>query len=531
MGGVLPLDDVDSGAIDLAGRFAEFVDRVHAAVGALSHPQSVRGWTEAIAAAADALTSTSERQSWQRRELQRLLDDVATESARDGGERDAALEPADVRALLADRLRGRPTRANFRTGHLTVCTLVPMRSVPHRVVCILGLDDGEYPRRARRDGDDLMLAEPHVGDRDPRAEDRQMLLDALLAATERLIITYTGNDERTNVRRPPAVPVGELLDIVERTVRCDSGSAREAVVIHHPLQPFDPAELHRGEAPRRRAVGIQRAGVGRGARTQRPPHAARPFPARGPSAPERSGGRAGSLGPVRRASDPGAPARPAGDERQRLFRRDTGRDAGRAGGARGVGRRAAAAGGRCGRRRATGVHAGRDRARRAPAWRAGPAAARPDRRDRRAGDRGGTGARRWNTRFARRQRRAPGRANAGRNRDRSVRGHGPCALLLAGQAARPTARLGAAAGAERGAPGVAVRVGGHRPGTLRRARRERDRVTNPPSRRHAGFPAPSGPRAARRAPRSLRPRDARAAAAGLRDLRRLRAGGGRRRGR
>ena len=102
-----------------------------------------------------------------------------------------------------------------------------MRSVPHRVVCILGLDDGEYPRRARRDGDDLMLAEPHVGDRDPRAEDRQMLLDALLAATERLIITYTGNDERTNVRRPPAVPVGELLDIVERTVRCDSGSARE----------------------------------------------------------------------------------------------------------------------------------------------------------------------------------------------------------------------------------------------------------------------------------------------------------------
>ena len=169
VGGVLPLDDVDSGAIDLAGRFAEFVDRVHAAVGALSHPQSVRGWTEAIAAAADALTSTSERQSWQRRELQRLLDDVATESARDGGERDAALEPADVRALLADRLRGRPTRANFRTGHLTVCTLVPMRSVPHRVVCILGLDDGEFPARRPRDGDDLMLAEPHVGDRDPRA--------------------------------------------------------------------------------------------------------------------------------------------------------------------------------------------------------------------------------------------------------------------------------------------------------------------------------------------------------------------------
>jgi exodeoxyribonuclease V gamma subunit len=248
LGGVLALDDVESGAIDLAGRFAEFVDRVHAAVQALSHAQPIRGWTEAMAGLADALTATSDRDSWQRRELQRLLDDVANESAGGtGGPREATLELADVRALLADRLRGRPTRANFRTGHLTVCTLVPMRSVPHRVVCLLGLDDGEYPRRARRDGDDLMLAEPHVGDRDPRAEDRQMLLDALLAATERLIITYTGHDERTNVRRPPAVPVGELLDVVERTVRCDAGTAREAVVIHHPLQPFDPRNFTPGK--------------------------------------------------------------------------------------------------------------------------------------------------------------------------------------------------------------------------------------------------------------------------------------------
>src|SRR5204862_390402 len=120
---------------------------------------------------------------------------------------------AELRALLADRLAGRPTRANFRTGHLTVCTLYPMRSVPHRVVCLLGLDDGAFPRKAPRDGDDLMLEEPHIGERDPRSEDRQLLLDALLAATDNLVITYAGNDERTNIRRPPAVPVGELLDV------------------------------------------------------------------------------------------------------------------------------------------------------------------------------------------------------------------------------------------------------------------------------------------------------------------------------
>src|SRR5581483_8904844 len=140
-------------------------------------------------------TATSERDAWQRRELQRILDDIAGESAAAGPSSRPELELADVRVLLADRLRGRPTRANFRTGHLTVCTLVPMRSVPHRVVCVLGLDDGEFPRRIRRDGDDVLLDEPHVGDRDPRAEDRQMLLDALMAATERLVITYAGNDE------------------------------------------------------------------------------------------------------------------------------------------------------------------------------------------------------------------------------------------------------------------------------------------------------------------------------------------------
>src|SRR6201999_3397532 len=99
---------------------------------------------------------------------------------------------------------GRPTRANFRTGNLTACTLVPMRSVPHRVVCLLGLDDGVFPRKAPRDGDDLTLIEPHIGERDPRSEDRQLLLDALLAAQDKLIITYAGRDERTNAERPPA---------------------------------------------------------------------------------------------------------------------------------------------------------------------------------------------------------------------------------------------------------------------------------------------------------------------------------------
>jgi exodeoxyribonuclease V gamma subunit len=119
--------------------------------------------------------------------------------------------------------------------------------VPHRVVCLLGLDDAVFPRKAPRDGDDLRLDDPHVGERDPRAEDRQLLLDALMAAQERLIVTYTGNDERTNAGRPPAVPVGELLDMVDRTVRTDDGGRpRDRVLVQHPLQPFDPRNFTPG---------------------------------------------------------------------------------------------------------------------------------------------------------------------------------------------------------------------------------------------------------------------------------------------
>ncbi len=253
--GTLPLDDVDSRSIDLAGRFAELVARVGDAVDALSVPQPLAAWAEAIAESVDALTATSPRDRWQRAELQRELDQMVLEagdvdgplaggdSGRPSGRSDIELAPAELRAHLAQRLEGRPTRANFRTGHLTVCTLLPMRSVPHRVVCLLGLDDGAFPRKAPRDGDDLMLDDPHIGERDPRSEDRQLLLDALMAAGERLIITYTGNDERTNLPRPAAVPVGELLDVIDATVRAPDGDPSPAsarIVVRHPLQPFDP---------------------------------------------------------------------------------------------------------------------------------------------------------------------------------------------------------------------------------------------------------------------------------------------------
>ena len=244
LGLALPLDDVGSGDVELAGRLAELLDRLQWVLDALTGTRPLRGWLDTLRTAVDLLTDVSNDDAWQQAEVRRELSDVA-EAA--GARADSAeLRLSDVRALLQGRLGGRPTRANFRTGTLTVCTMVPMRSVPHRVVCLLGLDDGVYPRNPRPDGDDILARDPAVGERDARGQDRQLMLDAILAATEHLVITYTGADERTGAVRPPAVPLGELLDALDETARWPGGSVADRVLVRHPLQPYDARNVMAG---------------------------------------------------------------------------------------------------------------------------------------------------------------------------------------------------------------------------------------------------------------------------------------------
>jgi len=245
-GPALPLDDVGSNDIELAGRFAEFLDRLTTTLDELTGPHSLAEWTAVLGRAGQRLTALPDQDSWQaaawHRQLAEISDGAGARAA------DTPLALTDVRALFASRLAGRPTRANFRTGGLTVCSMVPMRSVPHRVVCLLGMDDGVFPRSAHPDGDDILAQEPVVGERDARGEDRQLLLDALLAATGTVVVLYSGADERTGAERPPAVPVGELIDAIDRTaVTADGEPAHRQILVRHPLQPFDRRSFTAGE--------------------------------------------------------------------------------------------------------------------------------------------------------------------------------------------------------------------------------------------------------------------------------------------
>ncbi|WP_415851683.1 exodeoxyribonuclease V subunit gamma, partial [Tsukamurella ocularis] len=230
----LPLDDVDSTDIDLVGRFAEFQAVLARAAADSRGRRSARAWAESLQRLLGEVGAVPAADSWQVTQAGREL----TAALRDGADRDLTL--AEVRAMLGSRLSAKPTRANFRTGELTVCTLVPMRSVPHRVVVLLGLDDEVFPRSTRYSGDDVLGRTPCVGERDPRAEDRELFLDAVTSASDRLLVFYTGADPVKGTRRPPAVPASELRDAAQALLADPAAAGLE---FRHPLQPFDPVNF------------------------------------------------------------------------------------------------------------------------------------------------------------------------------------------------------------------------------------------------------------------------------------------------
>jgi len=238
LGPTLPLDDVSTTDIGLVGRFAEAIDRLEELTSRLGGDHGVEHWLDVLADGVETLAEVPRGEEWQLAQVRRELAGLGTAA----GER-LTLRLSDIRSLLGSQLAGRPTRANFRTGTLTVCTMTPMRSVPHRVVCLLGLDDGVFPRGGSLDGDDVLARTPRVGESDVRSQDRQLFLDAVMAATDHLVITYTGFNEASGAARPPSVPLREFLDVLERTTGGE-------VLREHRSQAFHADYLVRDRAGR-----------------------------------------------------------------------------------------------------------------------------------------------------------------------------------------------------------------------------------------------------------------------------------------
>jgi exodeoxyribonuclease V gamma subunit len=152
----------------------------------------------------------------------------------------AVARSAWLEALKAPRLEQR-----FRAGGVTFCTLMPMRAIPFNAVCLLGMNDGDYPRRSPRADFDLMglpgMARP--GDRSRRDDDRQLMLEALLSARQVLYVSWSGRSVRDNSEQPPSVLVSQLRDEIDLLWGKDTAKGLTTV---HPLQPFSRAYFEAG---------------------------------------------------------------------------------------------------------------------------------------------------------------------------------------------------------------------------------------------------------------------------------------------
>ncbi len=159
----------------------------------------------------------------------------------------------------------------FLAGAVNFCTLMPMRAIPFRMVCLLGMHDGEYPRSVTPLDFDLMAGDYRPGDRSRREDDRYLLLEALLAAREQLYISWVGRSIRDNSERPASVLVGQLRDhLASGWTLAGGGDLLHALTTEHPLQPFsrvyfagsDPAlfSYAREWAELHRAAGATPAG-------------------------------------------------------------------------------------------------------------------------------------------------------------------------------------------------------------------------------------------------------------------------------
>jgi len=162
---------------------------------------------------------------------------------------DAQLEEAlplpVVRDAILGPLKDSSISQRFLAGRVNFCTLMPMRAIPFKVVCLLGMNDGEYPRSKPPVDFDLMSGPGcyRPGDRSRREDDRYLFIEALLSAREKLYVSYIGRSVRDNGECMPSVLVSQLRDYLENGWQIDENEETKSKLIEqlsclHPLQPF-----------------------------------------------------------------------------------------------------------------------------------------------------------------------------------------------------------------------------------------------------------------------------------------------------
>ncbi len=241
--GIEPYAEVGGLDAALAGSLAQLIEALLAWRERLDAAHSPAAWAEQARLLLAAFFS--DREEADRLTIARLDDalDKWLETCEDAGF-DEQVPLATLREAWLGGLDEPSLEHQFVSGGVTFCTLMPMRAVPFRVVCLLGMNDGDFPRRASRADFDL-LALPgmaRAGDRSRRDDDRYLMLEAVLAARDKLYISWVGRNVRDNSEQPPSVLVAQLRDYLRAGWALDL----DARTTQHALQPFSRAYFERG---------------------------------------------------------------------------------------------------------------------------------------------------------------------------------------------------------------------------------------------------------------------------------------------
>jgi exodeoxyribonuclease V gamma subunit len=239
---IAPLGEVSGLASATLGEFERFFDALVGLRAAFTGEKTLEAWSEALHQLIDTFYTPDERDQ---EALEMIL--TALESLQSTLSEAQYPHPihADIlKDYLAEQLTSIRSTQRFLSGQINFCTLMPMRAIPFKVVCLLGMNDGEYPRSIPPMGFDLMSkpGNGRKGDRSRRDDDRYLFLEALLSARERLYISYVGRSIQDNTERVPSVLVSELMEYCDQAYNPDAefepGKLIKAVTVEHPLTAY-----------------------------------------------------------------------------------------------------------------------------------------------------------------------------------------------------------------------------------------------------------------------------------------------------
>ncbi len=234
----VPAWGVESGGVDVLNRLVALFDRLETIEDEWNTPAAISEWNRRLSDAVGHFFQLPFHEAWQIERTRQAIAVSLADATVTGSDR-VKLSVVEIGQLLQERLGARAARPRFFDGAITFTSLRPLRWVPHRVICVLGLDESAMSRSVPT-GDDLLALRPDIGDPDQRADQRQALLELILTARDRLIITRDGHDVRTGSTVYPCVALAELRSEIRSIVTPESRDQLKILEIDHRRHAFDP---------------------------------------------------------------------------------------------------------------------------------------------------------------------------------------------------------------------------------------------------------------------------------------------------